>query len=108
MLFSHGRVSRYNAIDSSDRLLVVGTTLATCSAYRSVDFCTTFNKILILCRLLKHALETRKQVAVLNIGPTRADGILAAQKIEQHSGLVLRDATKSVWCVAAASIDIPS
>ncbi|KAF7770428.1 hypothetical protein Agabi119p4_6402 [Agaricus bisporus var. burnettii] len=81
----------YNAIDSSDRLLIVGTTLATYSAFR----------------LLKRALETHKDVTVLNLGPTRADGILAAQKIEHHSGLVLRDAAKSVWYVVAASIDAP-
>ncbi|THH26329.1 hypothetical protein EUX98_g7858 [Antrodiella citrinella] len=71
---------RYADIDSCDRLFLVGTTLATFSAFR----------------LLKHALTHNKPVLMLNVGPTRADGLPGLEKIEVASGLVLRDVVKTV------------
>ncbi|KAJ3563752.1 hypothetical protein NP233_g8740 [Leucocoprinus birnbaumii] len=70
----------YRLIDVCDRLLVIGTTLATYSAFR----------------LLRHALDQRKPVMVLNVGPTRADTVPEIQKIDYPSGLVLRDVARLV------------
>ncbi|KAF9454292.1 DHS-like NAD/FAD-binding domain-containing protein [Macrolepiota fuliginosa MF-IS2] len=80
----------YDSIDSSDRLLVVGTTLATYSAFR----------------LLKHALDTHKPVMLLNIGPTRADNITGVQKIEYPTGSVLHDVTRNVLGIRAVEDEI--
>ncbi|KDQ61515.1 hypothetical protein JAAARDRAFT_30963 [Jaapia argillacea MUCL 33604] len=63
-----------------DRLFIVGTTLATYSAFR----------------LLKHALELKKPVLYLNLGPTRADGITEVEKIELSSSLLLRDVVRAL------------
>ncbi|KIJ55484.1 hypothetical protein M422DRAFT_151590 [Sphaerobolus stellatus SS14] len=68
----------FEFIDSTDRLLVIGTTLATFSAFR----------------LVKHAIETHKPVLLLNVGPTRADNLEVIDKIELPSSDVLRGATK--------------
>ncbi|TCD71735.1 hypothetical protein EIP91_005501 [Steccherinum ochraceum] len=77
------RARSYANIDACDRLFLVGTTLATFSAFR----------------LLRHALELRKPVLMLNVGPTRADGLEGLEKIEVPSGLVLRDVVRAVLCV---------
>jgi len=53
-------------VEEADRLLLVGTTLATYSAFR----------------LVKLALEQQKPVLVINLGPTRADGTKEVEKIE--------------------------
>jgi len=68
----------YRDVELTDRLFIVGTTLATFSAFR----------------LLKHALELSKPVLMLNVGPTRADTIPGLEKIEVQSGFVLRDVVK--------------
>lgn len=47
-------------------------------------------------RLLKHALELQKPVLMLNIGPTRADGLPGMEKIEIASGIVMRDVVRQV------------
>lgn len=52
----------YSLIDNASSLLLVGTSLATYSAFR----------------LVKHAIELGKPVGILNIGPTRADSIVEA------------------------------
>ncbi|KAF8517910.1 DHS-like NAD/FAD-binding domain-containing protein [Hysterangium stoloniferum] len=70
----------FGCVDACERLLVVGTTLATFSAFR----------------LVKHALEENKPVLLLNLGPTRADGLLGVEKIEAHCGEVLRSAAKTL------------
>ncbi|KLO08573.1 DHS-like NAD/FAD-binding domain-containing protein [Schizopora paradoxa] len=70
----------YRDVEFADRLFIVGTTLATFSAFR----------------LLKHAIELRKPVLMLNVGPTRADTIPGLEKIEVQSGAVLRDIVKSL------------
>lgn len=67
-------------VESCDRLFLVGTTLATFSAFR----------------LLKHAIELRKPVLLLNVGPTRADQVPQVEKIEIPSGAVLRDVVRAV------------
>ncbi|KAF8579902.1 DHS-like NAD/FAD-binding domain-containing protein [Ramaria rubella] len=68
----------FGMVDTSDSLLVVGTTLATYSAFR----------------LVKHALETTKPVLILNVGPTRADGLPGIEKIEFSCGEALHGAAK--------------
>ncbi|KZT07293.1 DHS-like NAD/FAD-binding domain-containing protein [Laetiporus sulphureus 93-53] len=68
-------------VESCDRLFMVGTTLATFSAFR----------------LLKHALDLRKPVLLLNLGPTRADALAhPIEKIEMSSGTVMADVAKAV------------
>jgi hypothetical protein len=59
-------------------VFLVGTTLATYSAFR----------------LVKHALELNKPVLMLNLGPTRADGLEGVEKIEWASGSVLSQACR--------------
>jgi len=68
----------YEYIETTDRLLIVGTTLATFSAFR----------------LLRHALELGKPVMMLNIGPTRAEKMEGFEKIELPSSTVLPEVVK--------------
>ncbi|RPD59059.1 DHS-like NAD/FAD-binding domain-containing protein, partial [Lentinus tigrinus ALCF2SS1-7] len=70
----------FDIVDSHERLFVVGTTLATFSAYR----------------LVKHAIQKRKPVMLLNVGPTRADQLLGIETIEIPAGAVMRDVVKAV------------
>ncbi|THG95089.1 hypothetical protein EW026_g6498 [Hermanssonia centrifuga] len=70
----------YADIEHCSRLFLVGTTLATYSAFR----------------LLRHALELKKPVLMLNIGPTRADPLSGLEKIEMSSRIVMRDAVRAV------------
>ncbi|KAF8647736.1 hypothetical protein AX16_006571 [Volvariella volvacea WC 439] len=67
-------------VEHGDKLLIMGTTLATFSAFR----------------LLKHALALKKPVMMLNIGPSRADGIEGVEKIDIQSGVVMPDVAKAV------------
>lgn len=48
------------------------------------------------CRLLKHALELKKPVMLLNVGPTRADGIPGVEKIDIASGIVMREVARAI------------
>ncbi|TFK78715.1 hypothetical protein K466DRAFT_606722, partial [Polyporus arcularius HHB13444] len=68
----------FEIVDSHERLFVVGTTLATFSAFR----------------LVKHAIEKRKPVMLLNVGPTRQ--LLGVETIEIPAGTVMRDVVKAV------------
>ncbi|EIW79427.1 DHS-like NAD/FAD-binding domain-containing protein [Coniophora puteana RWD-64-598 SS2] len=70
----------FSDVEKTDKLFLMGTTLATYSAYR----------------LVKRALELRKPVLMLNVGPTRADDLPGVEKIEIASGLVMRDVVKNV------------
>ncbi|KAN0088384.1 DHS-like NAD/FAD-binding domain containing protein [Tylopilus felleus] len=70
----------FHDIERSDKLFLVGTTLATFSAYR----------------LVKHALELKKPVLLLNVGPTRADGLVGVDKIEIATSRVMRDVVRAV------------
>ena len=48
-------------------------------------------------RLLRHAIELKKPVLMLNVGPTRADTLdPPVEKIEVPSGLVLRDVARAL------------
>jgi NAD+-dependent protein deacetylase sirtuin 4 len=46
--------------------------------------------------LLKHALELHKPVLYLNVGPTRADGLLGVDKLEVPMGAVMTDVVQAV------------
>ncbi|KAF8448923.1 DHS-like NAD/FAD-binding domain-containing protein [Boletus edulis BED1] len=70
----------FRDIERSDKLFLIGTTLATFSAYR----------------LVKHALELKKPVLLLNVGPTRADGLEGIDKIEIATSRVMRDVVRAV------------
>ncbi|EAU90484.2 hypothetical protein CC1G_00868 [Coprinopsis cinerea okayama7 len=70
----------FRDVEASDKLLLIGTTLATYSAFR----------------LVKHALELEKPVVLLNLGPTRADNLPGIDKIEWSSRSVLTEAAKTI------------
>ncbi|KAI1791800.1 DHS-like NAD/FAD-binding domain-containing protein [Ganoderma leucocontextum] len=74
------RDKSFEIVDTSDKLFVIGTTLATFSAFR----------------LVKHALDQRKPVLLLNIGPTRADQLAGIEAIEVPAGSVMRQVVKQV------------
>ncbi|KAL7280418.1 hypothetical protein ACG7TL_005346 [Trametes sanguinea] len=76
----------FDIIDQNDRLLVVGTTLATFSAFR----------------LVKRAVQNHKPVLVLNVGHTRAQELAAVETIDMPAGAVLRDVVKQVLGSGAA------
>lgn len=46
--------------------------------------------------LLKHALELRKPVLHLNVGPTRADGLPGVDKLEIPTSAVMTDVVHAV------------
>jgi NAD+-dependent protein deacetylase sirtuin 4 len=46
--------------------------------------------------LLKHALELKKPVLMLNVGPSRADGYPGVEKIEIASGMIMKEVVKAV------------
>ncbi|KAF8479798.1 DHS-like NAD/FAD-binding domain-containing protein [Russula ochroleuca] len=70
----------YSIVEGANRLFVIGTTLATYSAFR----------------LLKRALELRKPVLYLNVGPTRADGLPGVDKLEIPTSAVMADVVHAV------------
>jgi hypothetical protein len=51
---------------------------------------------MILIRLFKHAIELKKPVMLLNVGPTRADGLPGLVKLDVRSGAILRDVARAV------------
>ena len=59
---------------------MVGTTLATYSAFR----------------IVKRALELQKPVFILNAGPTRADGLPGIGKVDALSGSVLPEVVRAL------------
>jgi len=72
--------SRWKDVEECDRLLVIGTTLATYSAFR----------------IVKHALELKKPVFILNTGPTRADQLPGIEKVDGRSGSVLPEVVRTL------------
>ncbi|KAF5373237.1 hypothetical protein D9615_007413 [Tricholomella constricta] len=76
----HIKARSFQDVESSDKLLIIGTTLATYSAFR----------------LLKHALELKKPVMLLNVGPSRADTSPEVVKIDMASGTIMRDVARIV------------
>lgn len=94
-------INSYHIIEKCDRLFLLGTTLATFSAFRYGVYGIPYIldgivHIVGLDRLLKHALELHKPVLMLNVGPTRADGVSGMEKIEIASGIVMRDVVQQV------------
>jgi len=83
-------------IEKCDRLFIVGTTLATYSAFRYLSASLLSYVSQNLRRLLKHALELNKPVLILNVGPSRADGHPGVEKIELASGVIMREVVKAV------------
>ncbi|GLB41678.1 putative sir2 family protein [Lyophyllum shimeji] len=76
----HVKIRSYRDVEDSDKLLIIGTTLATYSAFR----------------LLKHALELKKPVMLWNVGPTRGDGSSGVVKINMPTGFIIRDVVRAV------------
>ncbi|KAG9313096.1 DHS-like NAD/FAD-binding domain-containing protein [Chiua virens] len=70
----------FRDVELSDKLFLIGTTLATFSAFR----------------LVKQALDLGKPVLLLNVGPTRADGLKGIDKIEISMSRVMRDAVRAL------------
>ncbi|KAI0675811.1 DHS-like NAD/FAD-binding domain-containing protein [Trametes maxima] len=70
----------FDLVDAHQKLLVIGTTLATFSAFR----------------LVKHAVQRRKPVMVLNVGPTRAHELAGIETVEIPAGTVLPEVVKQV------------
>ncbi|KAI0285837.1 DHS-like NAD/FAD-binding domain-containing protein [Russula aff. rugulosa BPL654] len=70
----------YQIVSDSDRLFVIGTTVAAYSAFH----------------LLKFALRWRKPVLYLNVGPTRADGLPGVDKLEIPTSAVMTDVVQAV------------
>ena len=50
-------------------------------------------------RLVKHALALSKPVALLNLGPTRADSLAGIEKFDIGTGDVMRSVAKVVASV---------
>lgn len=61
-------------IEAASSLLVLGSSLATYSAYR----------------LIKAAREADKPVLMVSLGPSRADELAGVEKMERSAGPVLR------------------
>jgi hypothetical protein len=57
--------------------------------------------LIIALRLVKRALEDKKPILLLNIGPTRADGLPGVEKIELPTTGVLRGAVKILRCIVS-------
>lgn len=62
-------------VASATNLLVLGTSLATYSAFR----------------LVKQAVELSKPVLMISTGPSRADGMKGLEKMEREAGPILRE-----------------
>ena len=58
-------------------------------------------------RLVKHALKLGKPVLLLNVGPTRADGLSGIDKIEIAISRVMRDAVRAVLYVFRPGVVCP-
>jgi NAD-dependent protein deacetylase/lipoamidase sirtuin 4 len=52
-----------------------------------------------MVRLVRHAVDANKPVLLLNVGPTRADGLKGVEKVELPSGDVLRGAARVLTLV---------
>ena len=50
-------------------------------------------------RIVKHALELKKPVMLLNVGPSRADTLPGVEKIDMPSGSIMREVANAVMCV---------
>jgi NAD-dependent SIR2 family protein deacetylase len=68
------RDTSLSLVSSASQLLVLGTSLATYSAFR----------------LVKQAAESGKKVLMISLGPSRADRLAGVDKMERKAGDVLR------------------
>jgi hypothetical protein len=57
--------------------------------------------------LLKQALEFTKPVLIVNLGPTRAEGMPGIEKLEVSTGTVMRDVVHTVLCVVHRAVALP-
>ncbi|KAJ8075431.1 hypothetical protein PM082_019769 [Marasmius tenuissimus] len=74
------RSRSFQNVKQADKLLLIGTTLATYSAFR----------------LLKRAIDLKKPVLMVNVGPSRADDVPGVEKLDISSGLIIRDVVRNV------------
>ena len=101
---------RYEIVNNHDRLLVIGTTLATFSAFRYAlrhpfaYMLVILTLRLISARLVKQAVERHKPVLLLNIGPTRADALLGIEAIDVPAGAIIREVAQAVLYVRSRSL----
>ncbi|KAJ7504279.1 DHS-like NAD/FAD-binding domain-containing protein [Mycena galericulata] len=77
----------FRDVEEADRLLVIGTTLATYSVFR----------------LLKRAVELGKPTLLLNVGPSRGDGIEEIERVDMASGVIIRQVVEAVLGTAAST-----
>lgn len=61
------------------------------------------SRVDIAQRLLKHAVEIHKPVLMINVGPSRADGIPEVEKVDIESGSIMREVVKMVVSVPRSS-----
>ena len=64
--------------------------------YLGIDLFPPFPSSFFLYRLLTYAIKLKKPVLLLNVGPTRADGLPGLVKLGVRSGAVLGDVTRAV------------
>jgi len=74
-LTSSAHENSLSLVASASRLIVMGTSLATYSAFR----------------LLKQAVEQDKPILMISTGPSRADGLNKLEKMDREAGPVLRE-----------------
>ncbi|KAL7424514.1 hypothetical protein Q5752_000198 [Cryptotrichosporon argae] len=79
------RDASFALIVAASRVLVLGTSLATYSAYR----------------LIKAASDTFKPVLMVSQGPSRADGLPGVAKMEREAGPVLRGVVEGILANSA-------
>lgn len=70
----------FHDVEQSDRLFVVGTTLATFSAFR----------------LVQRAVKLGKPILLLNVGPTRGDGLPGVEKIEIPAANIMWNVVRTI------------
>ena len=56
-------------------------------------------------RVVKHAVELKKPVMLLNVGPSRADTLPGVEKIDMSSGSVMREVASAIMYVFLATLD---
>jgi len=79
----------YSDVETSDRVLLIGITLATYSAFR----------------LLKHAVELKKPVLMINVGPSRADFVEEVEKLDIASGEIMRQVVRNTLQNRRSAVD---
>ncbi|KAL0065830.1 hypothetical protein AAF712_007133 [Marasmius tenuissimus] len=95
------RSRSFQNVEQADKLLLIGTTLATYSAFRYIppspppppSLAQTQSKT---DRLLKRAIDLKKPVLMVNVGPSRADDVPGVEKLDISSGLIIRDVVRNV------------